>query len=147
MDIVNIKILNKSKNPNPKYATSGSAAMDLYANIDKSISLKPLDRVLIPTGIFIELEKGYEAQIRSRSGIALNKGLIVLNSPGTIDSDYRGEIGVILINLSNADVLIEPNERVAQMVVVPYSYVEWTNVEYLSDSDRADGSFGHTGTK
>lgn len=147
MDIVNVKILNKSKNPNPKYATSGSAAMDLYANIDKSIILKPLDRVLIPTGIFIELEKGYEAQIRSRSGLALKKGLIVLNSPGTIDSDYRGEIGVILINLSNVDVLIEPNERVAQMVVVPYSYVEWTNVEYLSDSDRADGAFGHTGTK
>ena len=147
MDIVHVKILNKSNNPNPKYATSGSAAMDLYANIDKSISLKPLDRVLIPTGIFIELEKGYEAQIRSRSGLALNKGLIVLNSPGTIDSDYRGEIGVILINLSNADVLIEPNERVAQMVVVPYSYVEWTNVDKLSDSNRADGAFGHTGTK
>lgn len=147
MDIVNVKILNKSKNPNPKYATSGSAAMDLYANIDKSIILKPLDRVLIPTGIFIELEKGYEAQIRSRSGLALKKGLIVLNSPGTIDSDYRGEIGVILINLSNVDVLIEPNERVAQMVVVPYSYVEWTNVDKLSDSNRADGAFGHTGTK
>lgn len=147
MDIVNVKILNKSKNPNPKYATSGSAAMDLYANIDKSISIKPLGRVLIPTGIFIELEKGYEAQIRSRSGLALKKGLIVLNSPGTIDSDYRGEIGVILINLSNADVLIEPNERVAQMVVVPYSYVEWTNVDKLSDSNRADGAFGHTGTK
>ncbi len=142
-----IKIVNKSKHLLPEYSTSSSAGMDLRANIDKPITLKPLERTLVPTGLFIELPVGYEAQIRPRSGLAFKKGITVLNSPGTIDSDYRGEIKVILINLSNQDFIINDSERVAQMIISSYEHIEWKEVENLIESERGSGGFGHTGTK
>lgn len=125
MDSVSVKIINKSCNKLPSYATEGSAGMDLYADIKDSIYIKPMERVLIPTGIYIELPKGYEAQVRPRSGLSLKKGLTVANAPGTIDSDYRGEIGVIMVNLSNEEQVIEKGERIAQMIVAKYSLVSW----------------------
>lgn len=144
---MNVKIVNNSKHSLPEYATDLSAGMDLRANIESAIVLKPLERKLIPTGLFIELPKGYEAQIRPRSGLALKKGITVLNSPGTIDADYRGEICVILINLSSEDFTIEDGERICQMVIAEHAQVKWTEVEELSNTERGAGGFGHTGKK
>ena len=132
-----IEIINQSKHPLPKYETTGSAGMDLHANIDSEILLKPMGRVLVKTGLFMALPEGYEAQIRPRSGLAYKKGLTVLNSPGTIDADYRGEIGVILINLSEESFIIKDGERIAQMVIAPYTRAELINVEVLSSTERA----------
>lgn len=142
-----IKIVNNSKNELPKYATSQSAGMDLRANLEESIVLNPMERKLIPTGLHISLPNGFEAQIRPRSGLALKKGITCLNTPGTIDADYRGDIGVILINLSNAPVIIENGERIAQMVISKYEQVEWEQVEVLDETERGEGGFGHTGIK
>ena len=144
---MNVKIINKSKHPLPQYATELSAGMDLRANLDTSITLKPLERKLIPTGLFIELPEGFEAQIRPRSGLALKKGITVLNSPGTIDADYRGEIGVILINLSNEDFEIADGERICQMVIAKHEHIGWSEVNSLSETVRGEGGFGHTGKK
>lgn len=142
---MNIKIINKSHHALPEYATPYSAGMDLRANITESVILKPLERKLIPTGLFIELPKGYEAQIRPRSGLAFKHGLTVLNSPGTIDADYRGEIRVILVNLSNEDFVINDGERICQMVIASHEQVNWVKVETLDDTERGAGGFGHTG--
>ena len=142
-----VKIINKSKHELPEYATAHAAGMDLRANLDEPVSLKPLERKLIPTGLFIELPIGYEAQIRPRSGLALKKGITVLNSPGTIDADYRGEIGVILINLSQEEFIINDGERICQMVVAAHEQVEWVETELLQESARGEGGFGHTGRK
>lgn len=140
-----IKVVNKSKYALPEYKTLGSAGMDIMANITEPVTLHSLERKLIPTGLFIELPQGYEAQIRPRSGLALKEGIGVLNSPGTIDADYRGEIGIILVNLSNVDVTIHPGDRICQMVINHVEQVELVEVEVLSDSDRGMGGFGHTG--
>lgn len=142
-----IKVINKSKHPLPQYATEGSAGMDLRANIDEPIVLKPLERALVPTGLFIALPIGYEAQIRPRSGLALKHGITLANAIGTGDSDYRGEIGVILINLSNEDFIIEDGERIAQMVIARYERAEWVQVEELDETERGSGGYGHTGVK
>lgn len=142
---MNVKIINKSNNPLPNYATTGSAGMDLRANTTEVITLQPLERKIIPTGLYIELPVGYEAQIRPRSGLAYKKGLSIPNAPGTIDSDYRGEIGVILINLSSNPIQIEPSERIAQMVIAKYETIEWESVAELSQSDRGAGGYGSTG--
>ncbi|MFO7940170.1 MAG: dUTP diphosphatase [Bacteroidales bacterium] len=141
-----VKIVNKSENPLPNYSTTESAGMDLRANLKSEVLLQPLERRLIPTGVYVELPKGFEAQIRPRSGYALKKGITVLNAPGTIDADYRGEIGVILINLSNYAVKIEHGERICQMVIKKHETVEWEEVNSLEDSHRGDGGFGSTGT-
>lgn len=140
-----INIVNKSKHALPEYATSLSAGMDLRANIDEPIILKPLERKLISTGLFIELPSGYEAQIRPRSGLAIKKGITVLNSPGTIDADYRGEICVILINLSAEDFIINDGERICQMVISAHEQAHWIEVEQLAETERGAGGFGHTG--
>ncbi|MCG6190734.1 MULTISPECIES: dUTP diphosphatase [Maribellus] len=140
-----IKIVNKSNNDLPAYSTELSAGMDLRAYLQEPVVLKPLERKLIPTGLFVEIPKGYEAQIRPRSGLALKKGITVLNTPGTIDADYRGEIGVILINLSQEDFVIENGERICQMVVAAHETVEWNLVEVLEETVRGAGGFGHTG--
>lgn len=142
-----IKVINKSKHPLPEYATENSAGIDLRANIDEPIVLKPLERVLIPTGVFIALPHGYEAQVRPRSGLAIKKGITVLNTPGTIDSDYRGMIGVILINLSNEDFVVNDGERIAQMVISKYERAEWEEVDKLDETERGAGGYGHTGVK
>ncbi len=142
-----IKIINNSGLALPEYATEGSAGMDLRAVLEASITLAPLERAIIKTGLFIELPHGFEAQVRPRSGLAAKKGLTVLNSPGTIDADYRGEIGVILVNLSNQSVTIEPEERIAQLVVAKHERVIWEKAFVLSDSDRSTGGFGSTGNK
>ena len=142
-----VKIVNKSNNELPAYSTVMSAGMDLRANLDKPVILKPLERKLIPTGLFIELPQGFEAQIRPRSGLALKKGITVLNTPGTIDADYRGEIGIILINLSSEDFVIESGERICQMIIASHETVEWSLVEELDETDRGAGGFGHTGKK
>ena len=142
-----VNIINRSKNRLPNYETEGSAGMDLRANIDAPITLGPLERSLIPTGIFIELPQGYEAQVRPRSGLAAKRGLTCLNSPGTIDSDYRGELKVILVNLSNEIQVIEPEERIAQIVIAKHERVTWQEVNVLNDTQRGAGGFGSTGTK
>lgn len=142
-----VQIINKSKHSLPQYATSSSAGMDLRANLDNPIVLKPLQRCLVPTGLYIALPEGFEAQIRPRSGLALKKGITLLNTPGTIDVDYRGEIGVIVINLSAEDFIIEDGERIAQMVIARYEQAEWQEVEVLEDTERGAGGFGHTGVK
>jgi len=142
-----VNIVNKSKHSLPGYTTNLSAGMDIRANIDKEITLRPFERILIPTGIFIELPKGYEAQIRPRSGLALSKGLTVLNSPGTIDADYRGEIGVIIVNLSNEIATIEDGERICQMVIAKHETISWSESDELSSTERGAGGFGHTGLK
>lgn len=147
MDIVKVKIINKSENPLPQYSTKSSAGMDLRANLSESVLLKPLERKLIPTGIFIELPDGYECQIRPRSGLALKSGIAVLNTPGTIDADYRGEIGIILVNLSSEPFVVNNGDRICQMVVARHSTVEWESVEVLEESERSSGGFGHTGIK
>ena len=144
---MNIKIINKSNHALPNYETIASAGMDLRANLDESITLKPLERTIIKTGLFIELPMGYEAQVRPRSGLAAKKGISVLNAPGTVDADYRGEIGVILVNLSNEDFTIENGERVAQLVIAKHERAEWIEVEELSETSRGAGGFGSTGTK
>lgn len=141
-----IQIINKSKHALPQYATALSAGMDLRANIDTHILLKPMQRKLVPTGLYIALPEGFEAQIRPRSGLALKKGITLLNTPGTIDADYRGEIGVIVVNLSEEDFIIEDGERIAQMVIARYEKAEWEEVEVLGETERGDGGFGHTGT-
>ncbi len=142
-----VKIVNKSKHPLPEYATPMSAGMDLRANLSEPIELKPLERKIIPTGLFIELPKGYEAQIRPRSGLAIKKGITVLNTPGTIDADYRGEIGVILINLSNESFVVNDGERICQMVIAEHATIDWKAVEVLEETLRGAGGFGHTGKK
>ena len=142
-----IKIINTSNNSLPNYETEGSAGMDLRANITESVTLGPLERAMIPTGIFIELPLGYEAQVRPRSGLAAKRGLTCLNSPGTIDADYRGELKVILVNLSNETQIIEPAERIAQMVIAKHERVVWSEVTVLSETVRGAGGFGSTGTK
>jgi len=142
-----IKIINKSKNALPSYSTELSAGMDLRANLDSPVAMKPLERILVPTGLYIELPSGYEAQIRPRSGLAIKKGITVLNSPGTIDADYRGQICVILINFSSEDVIIENGERICQMVIARHEKTEWLPVEVLEDTERGAGGFGHTGKK
>ncbi|MEN9919546.1 MAG: dUTP diphosphatase [Bacteroidota bacterium] len=140
-----IKIINKSSHPLPEYATKYSAGLDLRANIDEDIILQPLQRELIPTGLFIELPKGYEAQIRPRSGLALKHGITVLNSPGTIDADYRGEIGVILVNLSSTPFTIQNGERICQMVIASYAQIAWDETDTINNTERGAGGFGHTG--
>ncbi|MDO9633690.1 MAG: dUTP diphosphatase [Paludibacter sp.] len=140
-----IKIVNQSKHALPEYATIHSAGMDLRANLDEKIILKPLERKLVPTGLFIELPVGFEAQIRPRSGLAIKKGVTVLNTPGTIDADYRGEICVILVNLSSEDFIIEDGERICQMVIASHAQAEWIAVDVLGETDRGAGGFGHTG--
>ncbi len=140
-----IKVINKSKHPLPQYATAQSAGVDLRANLSEPIVLKPLQRCLVPTGLFMALPAGYEAQVRPRSGLALKKGVTVLNAPGTIDADYRGEVGVILINLSNEEFVIEDGERIAQMVIARHEQAEWNEVEILEETERGAGGFGHTG--
>lgn len=140
-----VQIINKSKHQLPAYATSLSAGMDLRANIEEPIELQPLQRVLVPTGLFMALPEGYEAQVRPRSGLAIKKGITVLNSPGTIDADYRGEVCVILVNLSSEPFLITDGERIAQMVIARHEQVEWSEVEVLGDTERGAGGFGHTG--
>lgn len=142
-----VKIVNKSTFDTPFYATERSAGMDIKANIEEPITLQPLQRAMIPTGLYIALPEGTEAQIRPRSGLAAKHGITVLNTPGTIDADYRGEIKVILVNLSNEDFVINPGERIAQMVVARYEKVEWDSVEILDDTERGAGGFGSTGTK
>ena len=145
--MIKVKVINKSNYPLPEYATSGSAGMDLRANIEQEITLKPLERKLFPTGLFIQLPLGYEAQVRPRSGLALKKGLTVLNAPGTIDADYRGEIGVVLINLSNEECTIEPGERIAQLVIAQYEQADLELTTELSETERGNGGYGHTGRK
>jgi dUTP pyrophosphatase len=140
-----VKIINKSHHPLPQYATPYSAGVDLRAYISESITLRPLERTLIPTGLFLELPQGYEAQIRPRSGLAAKHGLTVLNTPGTIDADYRGEIRVILINLSNEDFVINDGERICQMVIAEHAQVRWEEVTSIGETERGAGGFGHTG--
>lgn len=142
---MNIKLINKSNHPIPNYETEASAGMDLRAFIDESITLQPLERTIVKTGLFIELPIGYEAQVRPRSGLAAKKGITVLNAPGTIDADYRGEVGVILVNLSNESFTIENGERIAQMVIAKHERAEWIEVETLSETSRGEGGFGSTG--
>ena len=140
-----VQIINKSHHPLPAYATTQSAGMDIRANLSEPVELKPLERKLIPTGLYIALPDGYEAQMRPRSGLALKHGITLLNTPGTIDADYRGEIGVILVNLSNEPFVINDGERICQMVIASYQQVEWEAVEVLDDTERGAGGFGHTG--
>ena len=140
-----VKIVNQSKNDIPAYSTEFSAGMDLRASLEESVELQPLERKLIPTGLFIELPKGYEAQIRPRSGLALKKGITVLNSPGTIDADYRGEIGIILVNLSKEKFVVNNGDRICQMIISAHETVEWNLVEQLEETVRGAGGFGHTG--
>ena len=144
---MNVKVINKSKHALPNYSTIASAGMDLRANIDESISLKPLERTIVKTGIFMELPLGFEAQVRPRSGLAFKNGITVLNSPGTIDADYRGEVGVILVNLSAEKFIIEDGERIAQMVIAKHEQAQWIEVEILENSERGAGGFGSTGVK
>ena len=145
--MLNVQIINKSKHPLPAYATALSAGVDLRANLSEPLTLAPLQRCLVPTGLYIALPEGYEAQVRPRSGLALKKGITVLNSPGTIDADYRGEICIILVNLSSEPFVIEDGERVAQMVIARHEQAEWEEVEVLDETQRGAGGFGHTGKK
>jgi dUTP pyrophosphatase len=142
-----IKIINQSQHPLPNYETLASAGMDIRANLNESITLNPLERTIVKTGLFIELPIGYEAQVRPRSGLAAKKGITVLNSPGTVDADYRGEIGVILVNLSNEPFVIENGERIAQLVIAQHERAEWIEVQKLSETSRGASGFGSTGVK
>ena len=142
-----VKIVNKSKHNLPNYSTIASAGMDIRANINNPFTIKPLERAIIKTGLFIELPVGYEAQVRPRSGLAFKKGITVLNSPGTIDADYRGEVGVILVNLSSEEFVIEDGERIAQMVIAKHEQANWDQVEILEETERGAGGFGSTGVK
>ena len=145
--MLKIKVVNKGHQPLPQYATAQSAGMDLRANLDAPVTLKPLERRLIPTGLLIALPVGYEAQVRPRSGLALKKGITVLNTPGTIDADYRGEIGVVLINLSQDEFVVEDGERIAQMVIARHEQGDFEEVEVLDETERGEGGYGHTGVK
>ncbi len=145
MSKITVKIINQSANPLPSYATAGSAGMDLMANLETPVTLGPLERQMIPTGLFIELPEGYEAQVRPRSGLAIKQGLTCLNSPGTVDSDYRGEIKIILVNLSNESQTIKPGERIAQMVIGKVEQISWVSVTEINVTQRNTGGFGHTG--
>jgi len=147
MSKVKVRIINQSTNPLPEYATPGSAGVDLRANLSQPTILHPMERLLIPTGIFIELPENYEAQVRPRSGLAIKHGLTCLNSPGTIDSDYRGELKVVLINLSNEDHTIHHGDRIAQMVIHKVEKLKWKEVKKISETNRGEGGFGHTGKK
>ncbi len=142
-----IKVINRSHHPLPEYATADSAGMDIRAFLQEPILLKPMQRCIVPTGLYIELPSGYEAQLRPRSGLAIKHGISLLNTPGTIDADYRGEVGVILVNLSEEDFTISDGDRICQMVISSYSQAQWKPVEKLSESERASGGFGHTGKK
>lgn len=142
-----VKIINKSSNPSPSYATPLSAGMDVRADISEAITLGPLERAMVPTGLYMALPEGYECQVRPRSGLAAKHGITVLNTPGTVDADYRGEIRVILVNLSNEPFTIEPSERIAQIVIARHEKVEWEEVEVLDETERGAGGFGSTGTK
>ncbi len=142
-----VKVINNSKHALPAYETKASAGLDVRANIDAPIELKPLERTLVKTGLFMEIPEGYECQVRSRSGLALKKGISVLNAPGTVDADYRGEVGVILINLSNETFIIEDGERIAQLVFAKVKQAKWIEAEILSDTERGTGGFGSTGVK
>ncbi len=142
---MNIPVINQSRHALPKYETIASAGLDLRANIEEVVQIEPLQRALIPTGLFIELPIGYEAQIRPRSGLAFKHGITVLNSPGTIDADYRGEIKILLINLSNESFIVNDGERIAQMIIAKHEQIDWQVVEKLSDTDRGAGGYGHTG--
>lgn len=143
--MMQVKVINKSSNEVPAYQTQSAAGLDLRAHLKEPITLKPMERILVPTGLFMELPKGYEAQIRPRSGLAFKHGITVLNSPGTIDADYRGEIKILLVNLSDESFLIESGERVAQMVIAKHEQIDWSLVESLEDSERSAGGFGSTG--
>ena len=140
-----VQIINKSKHATPNYETEGAAGMDLKANIESAITLKPLQRAIVKTGLFIALPTGFEAQVRPRSGLAAKKGITVLNSPGTVDADYRGEIGVILVNLSNEDFIINDGERIAQLVIAKHERINWKEVSVLTETERGSGGFGSTG--
>lgn len=145
--MIKIKVVNKGNQQLPEYATPLSAGMDLRANIGEDIVLRPMERRIVPTGLYIALPAGYEAQVRPRSGLALKHGITVLNSPGTIDADYRGEIGVILVNLSNQPFVVEDGERIAQMVIARHEHAVWQPTDTLDETERGEGGFGHTGTK
>ena len=147
MSRIPIPVVNKSSHPLPTYSTTQSAGMDLRASLEAPVTLQPMQRALIPTGLHLALPDGYEAQVRPRSGLAFKKGITVLNAPGTIDADYRGDVGVILINLSNEPFVVEDGERIAQLVVASYSQVAWNPVENLEETERGEGGFGHTGTQ
>ena len=145
--MLKIKVVNKGHQPLPQYATPQSAGMDLRANLDEPITLNPMERRLIPTGLYIALPEGYEAQVRPRSGLALKKGITVLNAPGTIDADYRGEVGVLLVNLSQEDFVVNDGERIAQMVIARHEQGEFVEVDVLDETERGAGGYGHTGVK
>lgn len=147
MTAIQIRVINESANPLPAYATPGASGMDIRASLETPLTLKPLERCLVPTGLFIELPEGYEAQIRPRSGLAIKQGITCLNSPGTIDADYRGEIKVILINLSGSEQVIEPGDRIAQMVIQKVEQANWETVTAISVTTRNEGGFGHTGNQ
>ena len=145
--LMKVSIVNRSRFPLPQYATVHSAGLDLRADLEHSLVLKPLERSLVPTGLFIELPEGFEAQVRPRSGLAAKHGISIVNTPGTIDPDYRGEIKVILVNLSDVPFTLEPGERIAQMVIARFEHISWNEVETLSETERGAGGFGHTGVK
>ena len=145
--MIKVNVINKGKQPLPQYATPQSAGMDLRANIEEAFTLNPLERKLVPTGLFMALPEGYEAQVRPRSGLALKHGITVLNTPGTIDADYRGEIRVVLVNLSNNPFTVEPGERIAQMVIAKHEQAEFVLVNELDETERGAGGYGHTGVK
>ena len=146
-DTMKVNIVNRSRFPLPQYATVHSAGLDLRADLEQGLILKPLERSLVPTGLYIELPEGYEAQVRPRSGLAAKHGISIVNTPGTIDPDYRGEIKVILVNLSDVPFTLEPGERIAQMVIARFEHISWNEVETLSETERGEGGFGHTGVK
>lgn len=145
--MLKVPVINRSKHPLPEYATQLAAGLDLRANLEEALVLKPLERAMVPTGLFMELPAGYEAQVRPRSGLAAKHGISVLNSPGTIDADYRGEVKVILVNLSNESFTINDGERIAQLVLAKHEQINWETTEELASSERGEGGFGHTGTK
>jgi dUTP pyrophosphatase len=145
MSKLKVRVINRSNNPLPAYATEGSSGMDIRANLDEPVILQPLERKLVPAGFFMELPEGYEAQVRPRSGLALKQGITCLNSPGTVDADYRGEIKVILINLSNENQTIQHGDRIAQMVIAKVEKIEWDSVTTINETQRNEGGFGHTG--
>jgi len=145
MSFIEVRIINTSTNPLPEYATAGSSGMDVRASLPEPVCIKPLERILIPTGLYIELPMGYEMQVRPRSGLAIKQGITCLNSPGTIDADYRGEIKIILINLSAEEQVINPGDRIAQMIIQPVERAVWISSEILNETERAAGGFGHTG--
>lgn len=146
METIKVKIINKSHHQLPAYETLGSSGMDVRAFLSQPITLQPLERALVPTGLYVQIPQGYECQIRPRSGLAIKRGITILNTPGTVDSDYRGEVGIIVINLSNEPFVINDGERICQMVIAPYQRIEWMQVDQLDETTRGDGGFGHTGT-